>query len=77
MCCDPPYGRAAKTGGEKIGEIYRRAAEATLEVLSDGGAVGFVLPGRYVFDGLRLESCYVQYVHGTLNRYYHIFRPER
>lgn len=28
VCCDPPYGRAAKTGGERISEIYRRAAEA-------------------------------------------------
>ena len=74
VVCDPPYGRSTKTGGEAIDEIYRKAAEAIPKVLAPGARLGMVLPHPFSNPALALEKCYTQYVHGTLNRYYHVFR---
>ena len=73
VVCDPPYGRSTKTGGEAIDTIYRKAAEAIPKVLSPDGRIGMVLPHRFEHPSLKEAACYVQYVHGTLNRYYHVF----
>ncbi len=75
VVCDPPYGRATKTGGETIRAIYDKAAEAIPRVLAPGAKAGIVLPYEYESPHLVKSACYVQYVHGTLNRYYHVFAP--
>ena len=75
VCTDPPYGRSTKTGGENIDDIYRRAGEAIPKVLSEGGRAGVVLPHEVSFESMTLEAMYLQRVHGSLSRHYHIFRP--
>ena len=73
VVCDPPYGRSTKTGGEAVDAIYAKAAEAIPKVLVPGGRLGMVLPHPFESPFLKEEACYRQYVHGTLNRYYHVF----
>ena len=73
IACDPPYGRSTKTGGEKIDHIYARALEAFPKVLSEKGKAGVVMPHVFENPYMDLRKVYVQYVHGTLSRYYHIF----
>ena len=75
VCTDPPYGRSTKTGGEPIDNIYRRAGEAIPKCLAEGGRAGVVLPHPISFDTMTLEGMYLQRVHGSLSRHYHIFRP--
>ncbi len=77
VVCDPPYGRSTKTGGEAIDEIYRKAADAIPKVLAPHGKLGMVLPHRFEHPGLVQQSCYIQYVHGTLSRHYHVFTCPR
>lgn len=74
VCTDPPYGRSTKTGGESIDDIYRRAGEAIPKVLKHGARAGVVLPHPMEFPTMELESMYVQRVHGSLSRHYHVFR---
>lgn len=73
VACDPPYGRSTKTGGENIESIYRRALEAFPRVLTPEGKAGVVMPRVFQTDSMKLEAVYVQFVHGTLSRHYHIF----
>lgn len=74
VCTDPPYGRSTKTGGEDIDRIYARAGEAIPKSLKHGARAGVVLPHPVVFPGMDLESVYLQRVHGSLSRHYHVFR---
>lgn len=74
VCTDPPYGRSTKTGGEDIDHIYMRAGKAIPESLKDSGKAGIVLPHPISFDTMTLESMYLQKVHGSLSRHYHVFR---
>ncbi len=74
VCTDPPYGRSTKTGGEDIDHIYMRAGKAIPKVLSETGRAGVVLPHRVDFEDLVLENLYLQKVHGSLSRHYHILR---
>lgn len=74
VCTDPPYGRSTKTGGEDIDEIYRRAGESIPKALRSGARAGVVLPHPMEFPSMTLESMYVQRVHGSLSRHYHVFR---
>ena len=71
---DPPYGRSTHTGGEPIDSIYRRAMDAFAEVLRPEGAAGVVLPHSIDSKDLTLESYFIQRVHGSLSRHYHVFR---
>lgn len=73
VACDPPYGRSTKTGGENIDSIYARALNSFPKVLSQNGKAGVVLPHPFNTDAMNLEGVYIQYVHGTLSRHYHIF----
>lgn len=77
VVCDPPYGRATKTGGETIAAIYRKAAAVIPDVLNEGGAAGVVLPYEFEDPHLVRKAVYTQYVHGTLSRHYHVFAPKR
>ncbi len=74
ICTDPPYGRSTKTGGEDIDHIYMRAGEAIPRSLAENGRAGVVLPHPISFDTMTLEGMYLQRVHGSLSRHYHIFR---
>ncbi len=73
VACDPPYGRSTKTGGENIDSIYARALKAFPGVLTENGKAGVVLPHVFQTGDMRLDAVYVQFVHGTLSRHYHIF----
>lgn len=78
ICTDPPYGRSTKTGGENIDHIYARAGISIAESLRLGARAGIVLPHPIEYDTMTLEDTYIQKVHGSLSRHYHIFRkPER
>lgn len=74
ICTDPPYGRSTKTGGEDIDHIYSRAGVAIPTSLRKGARAGVVLPHPVEFDSMTLENVYLQKVHGSLSRHYHIFR---
>lgn len=74
ICTDPPYGRSTKTGGEDIDHIYARAGAAIPRSLKEGARAGVVLPHPVDFDSMTLENVYIQKVHGSLSRHYHIFR---
>ncbi len=74
VCTDPPYGRSTKTGGESIEAIYARAGKSIPQCLKPGARAGVVLPHPLSFDTMTLESMYLQRVHGSLSRHYHIFR---
>lgn len=76
IATDPPYGRSTHTGGESIDSIYARAMCAFSEVLRPGGAAGIVLPHEMVSNDLVPESHFVQRVHGSLSRHYHVFRKK-
>lgn len=74
ICTDPPYGRSTKTGGEKIEEIYRRAGEVVPKCMKKGHRAGIILPHPLQIEGMELEYMFLQRVHGSLTRHYHIFR---
>ncbi len=74
VCTDPPYGRSTKTGGERIDDIYRRAGTSVSESLRLGARAGIVLPHPIDYNTMDLERIFVQRVHGSLSRHYHIFR---
>ena len=74
ICTDPPYGRSTKTGGENIDHIYARAGESIPQSLKKGARAGVVLPHAVEFPTMTLENIYLQKVHGSLSRHYHVFR---
>ncbi len=74
VATDPPYGRSTHTGGEDIESIYRRAMKSFGDVLRTGGSAGVVLPHPIEDSRLELQSMFVQRVHGSLSRHYHIFK---
>lgn len=71
---DPPYGRSTHTGGEDIASIYERAMASVSAILKRGGRLCIVLPYEIDSEDLIKENVYVQKVHGSLSRYYHVFR---
>lgn len=77
ICTDPPYGRSTKTGGENIESIYARAGVSISRSLKPGSRAGIVLPHMRSYDSMELENVYIQRVHGSLSRHYHIFRNPR
>ena len=74
IATDPPYGRSTHTGGEDIESIYRRAMTSFGDTLKAGACAGVVLPHPIEDTRLKLQSMFVQRVHGSLSRHYHIFR---
>ena len=74
IATDPPYGRSTHTGGEDIESIYRRAMASFGDTLKTGACAGVVLPHPIDDSRLKLQSMFVQRVHGSLSRHYHIFR---
>ena len=74
IATDPPYGRSTHTGGEDIESIYRRAMTSFGDTLKAGACAGVVLPHPIEDTRLKLQFMFVQRVHGSLSRHYHIFR---
>ena len=71
---DPPYGRSTRTGGEDINSIYKRAGTSIPKVLKPAGTACIVLPDPFEHPSLALQEMYIQKVHGSLSRHYHIFK---
>ena len=71
---DPPYGRSTCTGGEDVESIYARAAPSISAVLKESGRACMVLPHEFHPEQLQFEKVFVQKVHGSLSRHYHIFK---
>jgi len=71
---DPPYGRSTKTGGEIVTEIHENAMRSIPKVLKNNGRAGIILPYESGSLTMQLDSIYMQRVHGSLARYYHVFR---
>ncbi len=74
VCTDPPYGRSTKTGGETIEKLYSRAGEVIPRCVKKGHKAGMVLPHPLTIEGMELQNMFLQRVHGTLTRHYHIFQ---
>lgn len=71
---DPPYGRSTKTGGEDLSGMYARSFKSISDVLRPGGGAGMIFPEKTDTEHLTLDRVLPQRVHGSLTRYYHIFR---
>jgi len=71
---DPPYGRSTRTGGEEVLDIHRSAMLSIPKVLKKDGKAGIILPYESDSRTMELDGLYRQHVHGSLARYYHIFK---
>ncbi len=75
---DPPYGRASTTSGEKKSEVYKRLFETCKNKLKDGGHLSTIFPDKKYYemgkDFLEPIERYKVRVHGSLNRYFCVFR---
>ena len=71
---DPPYGRSTRTAGENVNDIYKRAMQPINETLKQGGRATVVLPCELGTDAMIRENMFIQRVHGSLSRHYHVFR---
>jgi tRNA (guanine10-N2)-dimethyltransferase len=74
---DPPYGRSTKTGGEDVLEIHKTAMTSIPKVLRPGGRAGIILPYEATATTMEQEARFRQHVHGSLARYYHVFKNSR
>ena len=74
VATDPPYGRSTRTGGENISKMYARSLKSISEVLRPGGKAGMIFPSEISTEYLNLEKVLPQRVHGSLTRYYHLFK---
>ncbi len=81
IATDPPYGRAAGTQGEDVGDLMRRAFEAFHETLRTGGRLAIALPSRRHLDlgrrRLRLLGWHALRVHRSLTRTLAVFDKPR
>lgn len=81
IATDPPYGRAASTGGESPMGLYERAISAFRDVLRTGGHAAVVLPGedaiRLAEGSLELIEHHSVRVHRSLTRHFCVFRQPR
>jgi tRNA (guanine10-N2)-dimethyltransferase len=71
---DPPYGRSTHTAGEDANKIHERAIGPISKCLKIGGRAAIVLPYELRTDVMKNENIFVQRVHGSLSRHYHIMR---
>ncbi len=77
---DPPYGRSASTAKEDVGELYRRALEAFVDILKPGGRLAIVFPDKKYIElaseYLSLLEVHELFVHRSLTRYFCVFEKE-
>jgi tRNA (guanine10-N2)-dimethyltransferase len=71
---DPPYGRSTNTAGEDANSIHGRAIGPICGCLRNGGRAAVVLPYELRTDIMTTENIFVQRVHGSLSRHYHVMR---
>lgn len=71
---DPPYGRSTKTGGENVLEIHKNAMVSIPRVLNADGRAGIILPYEMSSGTMERTDVFTQHVHGSLSRYYHVFK---
>jgi len=69
---DPPYGRSTHTAGEDVISIHRRALGSVNECLKDDGKATMVLPYQLNTNVMNVENVFIQRVHRSLSRYYHV-----
>ena len=78
IATDMPYGRASTTFGENLADLTDRMLDSFNEILKHGDYVALVssstLAVRLEHRSLRLVSCHRLKVHGSLNRYFIVFR---
>jgi tRNA (guanine10-N2)-dimethyltransferase len=78
IATDMPYGRASTTFGENLEELTDRMLDSFDEILIPGGYAALVssstLGARPKHGCLSLVSCHRLKVHGSLNRYFIVYR---
>ncbi|MDR0508275.1 MAG: RsmD family RNA methyltransferase [Candidatus Methanoplasma sp.] len=74
---DPPYGRSTKTGGDDALDIHEIAMSSIPKVLTQSGRAGIILPYEAYPSSMDLDTVFKQHVHGSLSRYYHVFKQPR
>jgi tRNA (guanine10-N2)-dimethyltransferase len=78
IATDPPYGRSSTTMKEDPRLLYERSFRTFGEMLADGGFLAIVLPSEGFIevgeDFLHLEEVHKQKVHGSLDRFYCVFK---
>ena len=74
---DPPYGRSTKTGGDDALDIHEIAMSSIPKVLTQSGRAGIILPYEAYPPSMDLDAVFKQHVHGSLSRYYHVFKQPR
>ncbi len=71
---DPPYGRSSTTNKEPVETLYKRAFEASADVLRRGKRMSVILPSEdYIelADAFRILEVYPVKVHRSLTRYFY------
>ncbi|MFP4115634.1 MAG: methyltransferase domain-containing protein [Candidatus Aenigmatarchaeota archaeon] len=79
---DPPYGRAAKVGGEEVKNLYGKSLEEISKVLKEGAKCVIGAPKKIGLEGvlkekapgLKTEKRFEEKVHGDLFREIYILR---
>lgn len=71
---DPPYGRSTHTAGEDVMSIHRRALVSVSRCLKESGKATMVLPYELRSDTMDIENIFVQKVHRSLSRHYHVLK---
>jgi tRNA (guanine10-N2)-dimethyltransferase len=78
IATDPPYGRSSTTMKEDPSTLYERSFGSFRDVLEDDGFLAIALPNEESIElgkkFLRLEEVHKQKVHGSLDRFYCVFR---
>jgi len=69
---DPPYGRSTHTAGEDTRSIHSRGISSIHKCLKKGGRASVVLPYDLQTDVMKKENVFVQRVHRSLSRHYHV-----
>lgn len=74
IATDPPYGRGASTGGERVWDLIRGLTRMAREVLRSGGRICFASPSEIEpssiaeGEGLRVLEEHTMRVHKSLTR---------
>jgi tRNA (guanine10-N2)-dimethyltransferase len=78
IATDPPYGRSSTTMKEDPSSLYERSFSSFREMLRDGAFLAIALPNEESIDlgkeFLHLEEVHKQKVHGSLDRFYCVFK---
>ena len=74
---EPPYGRAATTGGESLQELYARAFASFHAILPPGKYLMISVPGKEFIEVaekyFKLENVYSMRIHKSLVKHFCVF----